>query len=287
MECRDVFGSKTGISDKAWNQISLDRQLHKWWSEGFLAFEPLCIDYGFTFKDETPPMPRRKDPGSEAPPLEISKKFQNREALSSMLGKTYGDLDPANPEATKKAPVEKTSPPSTAAEKEESAVVTSPSKVGRDPTIRDPPQSAPQNRQENSDPNDSGYGSGLSSTGAEPARSLPNIILQGCESSKPVQLFPPIIPTVLESSEKGHSGVSKTISPTKQEGPARQKPTTIETVPTSAQKVAQKELKHKWSWASKGKTMGKSTGRSIRDFFKDGSQKAKGSVEGEKVERRE
>ena len=113
IQCRDVFASKPGISDRAWNQISLNRQLHKWWSEGFLAFEPLYIDYGFTFMSDTPPvgtpktftriklqfrwMPRRKNPGSEAPPLEISKKSQNRESLSSILGKTYGDLDPANP----------------------------------------------------------------------------------------------------------------------------------------------------------------------------------------------
>jgi hypothetical protein len=113
LQCRDVFASKPGISDRAWNQISLNRQLHKWWSEGFLAFEPLYIDYDFTFKGDTPSvgapktftriklqfhwMPRRKDLGSEAPTLEISKKSQNREALSSILGKTYGDLDPANP----------------------------------------------------------------------------------------------------------------------------------------------------------------------------------------------
>ena len=85
----------------------MDAQLHKWWREGFFAFDPLSIDHDFIFKDDTKTytriklqfhwMPRRNDPGAKAPPLKISKLSQSREALSAMLGKTYGDLDPNNP----------------------------------------------------------------------------------------------------------------------------------------------------------------------------------------------
>lgn len=85
----------------------MDAQLHKWWREGFFAFDPLSIDHDFIFKDDTKTytriklqfhwMPRRKDPDAKAPPLKISKLSQSREALSAMLGKTYGDLDPNNP----------------------------------------------------------------------------------------------------------------------------------------------------------------------------------------------
>ncbi|KAK3360467.1 hypothetical protein B0T25DRAFT_578394 [Lasiosphaeria hispida] len=112
-------------ADKAWNEISLNCQLHKWWDKGFLAFEPLGIDHEFlieedTFEvDDTPGaatrsgtkkkktltrvklqfhwMPRRKDIGSEAPPLTTDTTSQGYEALESMLGKTYGDLDSSNP----------------------------------------------------------------------------------------------------------------------------------------------------------------------------------------------
>ncbi len=54
-------------------------------------------------------------------------------------------------------------------------------------------------------------------------------------------------------------------------------PTTSEPVSTSTQQEAQME-KYKWSWASKGKIIGKAIRQSIRDGFKDGSQ-AKGSVQ--------
>jgi hypothetical protein len=166
------------------------------------------------------------------------------------------------------------------AEEEESAVVRSPSKATRAPVVvQNPFPMAPQNRNENSDSNDSGHASGSSSNRLKPVRSLPNITLQGCASSKPVQLFPPTVPSVLGSSEKGNSGASKTISRIEQEGLARQKPTTGEPVSTSTTQQDAQTEKHKWSWASKGKTIGKSMGRSIRDVFKDGSQ-AKGSVEG-------
>ncbi|KAM7210999.1 hypothetical protein V8F06_013630 [Rhypophila decipiens] len=269
---------------------------------------PLYIDYDFTFKGDTPPvgapttytriklqfhwMPRRKDLGSEAPPLEISKKSRNREALPSIFVKTYGDLAISSdrrhfscqcgiPEASKKAPVEKASPPSTAAmlQEEESAVVKSPSKATQAPiVIHNPFPIPPRNRKENSDSNDSRHTSCSSSNRLKPVRSLPNITLQGCVSSKPVQLARLIIPNDLGSSEKGDSGASKTVSPIKQEGSARQMPTTSEPVSKSTQKVTQKE-KHKWSWASKGKTIGKAIGRSIRDVFKDGWQ-AEGGVEG-------
>ncbi|KAK5656460.1 hypothetical protein OQA88_4843 [Cercophora sp. LCS_1] len=125
--CREIFTSKAGISDKAWNEISLNCQLRKWWHKGFFALEPLGIDYEFSFEEDTfdvnntpdtgPTtrsgtkkkktftrvklqfhwMPRRKDIGSEAPPLTTDKASQGREALESMLGKTYGDLDSSNP----------------------------------------------------------------------------------------------------------------------------------------------------------------------------------------------
>lgn len=42
-------------------------------------------------------MPRLKDPRSEEPPLEITKASQRSEALSRILCRTFGDLDPANP----------------------------------------------------------------------------------------------------------------------------------------------------------------------------------------------
>ena len=162
---------------------------------------------------------------------------------------------------------------------EESAVVKLPSKATRaSVVVQNPFPIAPQNRKENSDSKDSGYASGSGSNKLKPVQSLPNITLQGCASSKPVQLFPPIIPSELGSSEKGNSGASKTVSLIKQEGLARQKPPTSEPVLTSTQQDAQKE-KHRWSWASKGKTIGKAMGRSIRDVLKDGSQ-VKGGVEG-------
>lgn len=42
-------------------------------------------------------MPRRKDIGSEAPPLTTDTTSQGYEVLESMFGKTYSDLDSSNP----------------------------------------------------------------------------------------------------------------------------------------------------------------------------------------------
>lgn len=100
LKCCEIFASKPGISDKAWNQISLDYQLHAWWTQGYLAFEPLGIEHkeGLSqIKIQFHWMPRRKDYGSEAPPLTTDKTSQGREVLESMLSKTYGHFDPANP----------------------------------------------------------------------------------------------------------------------------------------------------------------------------------------------
>ncbi|KAK5654494.1 hypothetical protein OQA88_7122 [Cercophora sp. LCS_1] len=122
-ECLEFFTLKMGVSDKAWNEISLGRQLYRWWSEGFLAFEPQGIDHTFSFEDDTYEeddtgkgkseakkktitrvklrfhwMPRRKDTGSAAPQvLTTGAASQGPKALESMLGKTYGDLGPSNP----------------------------------------------------------------------------------------------------------------------------------------------------------------------------------------------
>jgi hypothetical protein len=121
-ECCKIFTSKIGISR---NEISLNPQIHKWWDKGFLAFESLGIDHEFSFEEDTFEvddipgaatrrgtkkkktftrvklqfhwMPRRKDIGSEAPPLTTDTTSQGPEALESMLGKTYGDLDSSNP----------------------------------------------------------------------------------------------------------------------------------------------------------------------------------------------
>lgn len=62
-ECRDFFALEPTSSDKAWNQISLDPQLHKWWSEGFFAFNPLGIGIapGCTNQIPTPTVDGPKD----------------------------------------------------------------------------------------------------------------------------------------------------------------------------------------------------------------------------------
>ncbi|KAK3323824.1 hypothetical protein B0T19DRAFT_463706 [Cercophora scortea] len=87
--CRKVSSSKTGVSDRSWNEISLNKQLHDWWSKGYFAFKPLGIDgkivKGLGPKGDTARytqvklqfhwMPRRDDIASTATPL----------------NKTYGD----------------------------------------------------------------------------------------------------------------------------------------------------------------------------------------------------
>jgi hypothetical protein len=68
-----------------------------------------------------------------------------------------------------------------------------------------------------------------------------------------------------------------------QEGLARQKPTTGEPVSTSTQQDAQKE-KHKWSWASKGKTIANLWDEASEMFSRMG-RKQRGASRGEKAER--
>lgn len=126
-----MFTSKVGISDKAWNMITLNRQLHKWWSLGYFAFLPLGIDWSSMCEDDnfenddededTPSqvnprsastkrkktivhvkmqfhwMVRREELGSKASLLTVHKDCQSPKALESLLGKTYGDLDSSNP----------------------------------------------------------------------------------------------------------------------------------------------------------------------------------------------
>ena len=112
--CRKIFSSKAGVSDRSWNQISLDRQLHCWWGEGYFAFKPLGVDgtiiEGLDAKNGDPArytrvklqfhwMPRRKDIGMKAAPLDISYKEVRPQDFSDLCNKTYGDLetDDSNP----------------------------------------------------------------------------------------------------------------------------------------------------------------------------------------------
>jgi len=106
IHCRKIFSSKIGVSDRSWNEISLNRQLHNWWSEGYFAFKPLGID-GKIIKGLSPNgvtahytrvklqfhwMPRRKDIASTATPLDISENVRPQD-FSDLFNKTYGDLE--------------------------------------------------------------------------------------------------------------------------------------------------------------------------------------------------
>jgi len=100
--CRKIFASKAGISDKSWNEICLNRQLHDWWGQGFFALKPLGIDGKFQSKATNKKghvttytrvkvqfhwMPRYTNLAHT-----ISEGITPR-ALSSLVGKTFGDLD--------------------------------------------------------------------------------------------------------------------------------------------------------------------------------------------------
>lgn len=100
--CRKIFASRTGVSDKAWNEICLSPQLHDWWGQGFFALEPLGVDGKFQsqvtndeghvttytrIKVQFHWMPRHNDLSRT-----ISQGI-SAEALSSLVGKTFGDLD--------------------------------------------------------------------------------------------------------------------------------------------------------------------------------------------------
>ncbi|KAK3306111.1 uncharacterized protein B0T15DRAFT_218547 [Chaetomium strumarium] len=106
IHCRKFFSSKIGVSDRSWNMISLNRQLHNWWSEGYFAFKPLGID-GKIIKGLNPKgvtahytrvklqfhwMPRRKDIASRATTLDISENARPQD-FSDLFNKTYGDLE--------------------------------------------------------------------------------------------------------------------------------------------------------------------------------------------------
>ncbi|KAK0649779.1 hypothetical protein B0T16DRAFT_492336 [Cercophora newfieldiana] len=106
LHCRKTFSSKLGVSDRSWNEISLDSQLHIWWGLGYFAFEPLGIDGTITegldpsgvakhytrVKLQFHWMPRRKDMGAIATPLNVSKDTRPQD-FSDLYNKTYGDLE--------------------------------------------------------------------------------------------------------------------------------------------------------------------------------------------------
>ncbi|KAK3358212.1 hypothetical protein B0T25DRAFT_178189 [Lasiosphaeria hispida] len=86
IHCHKLFSSKIGVSDRSWNEISLNGQLHIWWSLAYFAFKPLGID-GTITKGLDPSgitkhytrvklqfhwMLRRKDIDSIATPLDVS-----------------------------------------------------------------------------------------------------------------------------------------------------------------------------------------------------------------------
>jgi hypothetical protein len=100
--CRKVFASRAGVSDKSWNEICLNEQLHNWWGQGFFALKPLGIDgksqsqvtnkkghvtMYTQIKVQFHWMPRHSDLSRT-----VSEGISPR-ALSSLVGKTFGDLD--------------------------------------------------------------------------------------------------------------------------------------------------------------------------------------------------
>ncbi|KAK0614690.1 hypothetical protein B0T14DRAFT_570594 [Immersiella caudata] len=101
--CHETL-SEIGVNDRSWNQISLDKQLHNWWSECYFAFKPLGIGgeitQGLDPKGDTADytrvklqfhwMPHRKDSG--ATPFDISKNARP-EDFSDVYEKTYGELE--------------------------------------------------------------------------------------------------------------------------------------------------------------------------------------------------
>lgn len=102
IRCRKIFTSKIGVSDKSWNEICLNRQLHNWWGRGYFAFKPLGIDGKFQVTLTSPKghsvtytqiklqfhwMPRQNDL------LRGISEDVSPQELSSTVGKTYGDLD--------------------------------------------------------------------------------------------------------------------------------------------------------------------------------------------------
>ncbi|KAK0753546.1 hypothetical protein B0T18DRAFT_397130 [Schizothecium vesticola] len=102
IRCRKIFTSKIGVSNKSWNEICLNRQLHNWWGRGFFAFKPLGIDGKFQVTLTSPKghsitytqlklqfhwMPRQNDL------LRGISEDVSPQELSSTVGKTYRDLD--------------------------------------------------------------------------------------------------------------------------------------------------------------------------------------------------
>jgi len=105
--CRKRFAARVGASDKSWNEISLNSQLHAWWSEGYFAFKPLGID-GTIFdgvnakghpgkytrvKLQFHWMPRRKDIGMKATTTLDASKEARPQDYTDLFNKTYGDPD--------------------------------------------------------------------------------------------------------------------------------------------------------------------------------------------------
>lgn len=106
--CRKAFASKIRGSDRSWNMIYLNAQLHRWWGQALFGLKPLGIDGKFKDKsdgdevqDKKPTiytriklqwywMPRTSCRDNSL--LVISKDTSAQE-ISARVGRTYGDLE--------------------------------------------------------------------------------------------------------------------------------------------------------------------------------------------------
>ncbi|KAK3936890.1 hypothetical protein QBC46DRAFT_20748 [Diplogelasinospora grovesii] len=99
-----LFTSRLGVSDRKWNLISLDRQLHEWWGSFYFGLKCLGTalvagkpDGIATLKLQFHWMPRREQPSK---PLARTK----QEFLDMFKG-TYGDPSSGNPVVAAARPV--------------------------------------------------------------------------------------------------------------------------------------------------------------------------------------
>ena len=95
-QARELFTSKVGVSDKAWNLVSLERQLHTWWGNFYFGLECLGTisvsekpDEIATLKLKFHWMPRRAKP--------LDPLGRTKQEFLGMFRETYGNPSSGNP----------------------------------------------------------------------------------------------------------------------------------------------------------------------------------------------